>query len=185
MGSEREAAESLAGKGRSDVAPEMTEATGESKAMEPEKPPKRHFKWLDTSTMTIEHWLAGMARGDIEVFKGQIYKFREPTNVELRERDRYLNSIAPEFTMRGIGAAVGEGDRVNMTQWGRLKNIGTLVQSIESLNEQPWPQGKNFDEKFKAIEKLGWILTDRLVEAYMEFEGELMFLVRSTDLPNS
>lgn len=149
----------------------------------PEQPPLTKFRWLATSTMTIEHWLAGQARGDIEVFPGRIYRFREMTNAEMRTRDRFINTLAPEFSMRESGGKAG--DRVNMPQWGRLKNIGTLVMSIESMNERPWPDGKTFEDKFRVIEGLGWMLTDRLVDAYQEFEEQLMWVVRGADLPNS
>lgn len=175
---------------RGDVAPVRAPSDGEAGQPEkpgekPKGPPQRRFKWMETSTLTIEHWLAGQARADIEVFPGMIYRFREMTNAEMRGRDRYLNVLAPEFTMRGAGEKAGNGDRINMPQWGRLRNIGTLVLSIEALNEKPWPPGKDFDEKFKSVEGLGWVLTDRLVEAYQEFEEHLMFLVEGADLPNS
>lgn len=183
--SENEAARALSGRKRSDVAPqevtpdsapEEVQETAEA-PMEELKPPQRKFRWMDTSTLSIEHWLAGQYRADIEVFPGKIYRFREPTSVQLRERDAFMNTMARDASMHG--------DRMNMGQWGRIKNAGTLVQSVESLNTKPWPPGKDFAEKFAAVEGLGAFLMDRLMLAYMEFEDHLVYLVRATDLPNS
>jgi hypothetical protein len=182
---ETSAAKDLSKRGgkRRDVAPpeglpvQEAAAVDEPAPQKPSGPPPKKFKWMDTSTITIDHWLAGQYRADIEVFPGKIYSFREPTSVQLRERDRFLNTFAGESSMGG--------DRLNMAQWGRMKNVGTLVQSVAALNEKPWPPGDNFEKKFNSVEGLGAWLMDRIVLAYMEFEDQLVYLVQSTDLPNS
>ena len=183
--SESEAAKDLKGRSRRrDVAPpvepvaaEVAAPEGAPEAQKPQGPPAKKFKWMDTSTITIDHWLAGQFRADIEVFPGKIYTFREPTSTQLRERDKHMNTLALEANMGN--------DRLNMGQWGRLKNCGTLVQSVEALDAKPWPPGKDFAEKFATVEGLGAFLMDRIMLAYMEFEDQLVYLVSSTDLPNS
>jgi len=148
--------------------------------------PYRSFRWVDDSKMTVDDWLANLATADIEVFPNVVFRFHEPSDLEMREADAVVNSMGPAFVMTGLIQPDGSrGDMVRGEQWSRAKNIALLACALTHMEGDPFPEGKSLKDKYNCLAKMGHIKLDRLIAAYAEFTITMAYMVEVGDLPNS
>ena len=180
---ETEAADSLRNKDVVDPTP-SPEVVEEEKVESKTRP--RRFKWVDDRHLTVENWLSGTAYADVEVFPGVVFRFVEASNSSLRDADAIVNSMGPKFMLRGLEQHDGSREDIaRHDQWARARNVAMLAVTVTRMGGESWPPGESLSEKFGALDKMGHIKIDRLIQAMSEFISELALMIESADLGNS